>query len=451
MPQQIDPALRERLDGLFAQWRSPRSPGAALAIVRDGEVVYAKGYGLANLEYAIPITPETIFHSASIAKQVTALAVLLLADRGRLSVDDPIHKYMPELPDFGHAITLRQMLQHTSGLREVAELLALVGWRAGDVVTTDHVLRLVHRQRELDFPPGTEFSYCNTGYALLAEVVARVSGQSLRAFAHENIFRPLSMDRTHFHDDHEEIVPDRAYSYAPAPGRVGFRKSVLNYGFVGSTSLFTTVTDLAKWVANFEHPVVGTPDLLRQMQEPAVLNSGQEIGYGFGVGLVLHRGLWTVQHKGVDAGYRSHVCWVPDRHLGVIILANAADVDAPTLALRAVDLCQGVDEEQPSAEAPALVYPEPTLLSEAQLQPYAGSYYSEELDTTYRLSPDAGGLLVRHLKREDLWLAAIAPDTFLQVPAGPLKFRFVRRDGRVTGFRLDGARVRNLWFAHRTE
>lgn len=451
MVLKIDEALSAKLDGLCARWCTPGSPGAALAVVQDGKTVLAKGYGLANLEYAIPITPDTVFHSASISKQVTALAVLLLGDQGLLSVEDPVHVHLPELPDFGYPITIRHLLQHTSGLRDVTELLALAGWRPDDVITTEHILRLVMRQRELDFPPGTEFAYGNTGYVLLAQVVERVSGRSLRAFAHEHIFRPLGMDRTHFHDDYEEVVPNRAYSYAPAAGGGGFRNSVLNYACVGSTSLFTTVADLARWIGNFEHPVVGTPDLLRRMQEPLRLNSGQTVGYGFGVGVGLHRGLRVVQHKGVDAGFRSHVCWFPDQHLGIVILANLSSIDAPSLALRAAELCLGLDEEPAPTESPGSGCLEPLPLREQQLQEYAGSYYSDELDTTYRITPDAGGLRVCHLKRPDLRCAPVEPDTFVQAPAGPVKLRFVRSDGRVTGFRLDGGRVRNLWFARRAD
>lgn len=453
MPDLIYASLSARLDELCAPWGNPNAPGVALAVVQDGQVVCQCGHGSANLEYTIPITPETVFHVASLAKQVTAMAVLLLADSGVLTLDDPVQKHLPDLPDFSHPITVRHLLQHTSGLRDQWELLTLAGWRWDDVITREHILRLVRRQRELNFEPGTAFSYCNTGYTLLADIVAKVSGQPLRQFAHERIFAPMAMRHTHFHDDHEEVVPNRAYSYYPAPGGTGFRKSVLNYATAGATSLLTTAADLARWIANFEHPTVGSPDLLRLMTQPAVLTDGQTAPYGCGVGLGTYRGCRVVQHIGLDAGYRSFLSWFPEKHLGIAVLANRSDIDVRTLTMQIADLFleQPVEPEvepetqpSPGADAP----PQPTHdLTDDQLQAYAGSYYSEELDTTYRISAEQGELVVRHLRLDDKRLVGSAPDTFRQSPEGPLTVTFVRNGHEIAGFRLDGVRIRHLWFA----
>lgn len=447
-PELIDPARTNQLDALFSRWRKPDSPGAALTVVHDGQMVYQNGYGTANLEYGIPITPDTVFHVASLAKQVTAFAILLLADRQALSLDDTVHKHLPYVPDFGHSITIRHLLQHTSGLRDQWELLTLAGWRMDDVITREQILRLVRRQRELNFAPGTAFSYCNTGYTLLAEIVAAVSGQPFREFARANIFEPLSMHRTHFHDDHEEIVPNRAYSYARAPH--GFKQCGLNYATVGATSLLTTAADLARWMANFDRPAVGSADLVDQMQTPAVLVGGQEVAYGFGLGLGTHRGHRVAQHIGIDAGYRAFLLRFPDLHVGIAVLANLADIDVRSLATQVAEtyLHGRVDWEPqlPVAgpgESPA-AQQERLALSDDQLQQYAGTYYSEELDTTYRIAADNGDLVIRHLKWADVRVRPTAPDTFVQSPSWPLTLRFAP-DG--TGFRLDGVRVRSLWFA----
>ena len=203
----------KRVDDLFESWSKPGTPGAAVAIIQHGKLVYEKGYGLANLEYDIPVTPQTIYHVASVSKQFTAMALVLLEQEGKLSLEDEVHKYLPELPDYKHPITLRQLLQHTSGIRDQWQTLALAGWRLDDVITQEQILRLLFHQKELNFVPGTRHLYSNGGYTLAAEVVARVSGKPFPEFCQDRIFGPLAMTRTHFHQDHRRIVHDRAYSY----------------------------------------------------------------------------------------------------------------------------------------------------------------------------------------------------------------------------------------------
>ncbi|HZM99550.1 MAG TPA: serine hydrolase, partial [Pyrinomonadaceae bacterium] len=198
--------LTKKVDQLFATWDKPESPGAAIAVIKDGIVVYKRGYGSANLEYNVPITPQTVFHVASVSKQFTAFAIALLASQGKLSLDDDIRKHLPEVPDFGKKITVRHLIHHTSGLRDQWTLLGMAGWRLDDVITKEHIMKMVRYQRELNFDPGAENLYSNTGYTLLAVIVERVSGQSFREYTEANIFKPLGMTNTHFHDDHEEIV-----------------------------------------------------------------------------------------------------------------------------------------------------------------------------------------------------------------------------------------------------
>ena len=330
-------SLEEKVDRLFVAWDKPDSPGCALAVIKDGKVIHKRGYGSANLEYDIPITPSTVFHVASVSKQFTAFAVTLLANQGKLSLDDDIRKYLPEVADFGKTITIRHLIHHTSGLRDQWELLAMAGWRLDDVITKEHILKMVRHQKELNFEPGREHLYCNTGYTLLAVIVERITGTSFREFTEANIFKPLEMTTTHFHDDHQMIVKNRAYSYS-AQGRGGFRLSALNYANVGATSLFTTVEDLAKWQNNFDGGRVGGAPVIEQMLQQGVLNSGEKIPYAFGLVVGKYKGLNVVEHSGGDAGYRSHVMRFPDQKLAVVILSNLGTFNPTGMARQVADL-----------------------------------------------------------------------------------------------------------------
>lgn len=369
-------SIESKVDKLFATWDKPDSPGASLIVVKDGAVLYQHGYGIANLEYDIPITPSTVFHVASVSKEFTAFAITLLASQGKLSFDDDIHKYLPELPDYGKKITIGHLIHHTSGLRDQWELLAMAGWRLDDVITKQHILKVVSHQKELNFAPGDEYLYSNTGYTLLAVIVERVTGQSFRQFTQENIFKPLGMANTHFHDDHEMIVRNRAYSYETQE-RGGYKLSALNYANVGATSLFTTVEDLAKWIHNFDDGKVGGKPLIEQMYQQGTLNSGKQISYAFGLDIGTYRGLKRVEHSGGDAGYRSHVLWFPSEKFGVAVLSNLAGFNPGRLAqqvasLYLADKLAPEKAKNETAEA-AAVKPDPAVYDR-----YTGKYLLQD-------------------------------------------------------------------------
>ena len=330
-------SLTIKVDQLFTQWDRWDSPGAALAVVREGKVIYKRGYGCAQLEYNSPITPSTIFHVASVSKQFTAFSIAMLANQGKLSLDDDIHKYLSEVPDFGKTITIRHLIHHISGLRDQWELLAQAGWRLDDIITKEHILKMVRHQKDLNFDPGEEYLYCNTGYTLLAEIVSRVTGQSFREWTEANIFKPLGMSNTHFHDDHEMIVKNRAYSYRPLEGG-GFKKSVLSYANVGATSLFTTVEDLARWTQNFEDARVGGKKVVDQMVSQGVLNSGREISYAFALSVGKHKGLRMIGHSGGDAGFRSYLMIFPEHKVGIAILSYLISFNKSRIARQVADI-----------------------------------------------------------------------------------------------------------------
>jgi CubicO group peptidase (beta-lactamase class C family) len=330
-------ALTAKVDELFARFDKPESPGCALAVIKDGRIAYQRGYGMSNLEYGIPISPSSIFHVASISKEFTAMAIVLLAQQGKLSLDDDIRKYVSEVPDFGDRITIRQLIHHTSGLRDQWSLLEMAGWREDDVITEGDILNLISRQKALNFKPGEEHVYSNTGYTLLAIIVKRVSGQSLREFADANIFKPLGMTRTHFHDDHSMIVKDRTSAYQPRSGG-GLRISIPVFDTYGATSLFTTVEDMAKWDQNFVDKKVGGDAGIEQMLSSGVLNSGKKLTYAFGLSLGEYKGLKTVGHGGSDAGYRVDFVRFPDQRFSVVCLCNVSNSNPGMLTRRVAEI-----------------------------------------------------------------------------------------------------------------
>lgn len=438
-----------QVDLLFAKWASPTSPGAAVAVIQKGEIIYSHGYGMASLEYGVPITPTTVFHVASLSKQFTAFAILLLAQEGKLSLDDDIRKYVPEMRDFGTPITIRELLHHTSGLRDQWGLLRLAGWRHDDVITERDVLGLLWRQKELNFKPGEQMLYSNTGYTLLALIVTRVSGVPFSQFTQQRIFQPLGMAHTHFQDEYSNVVKNRAYSYDKDRDGV-YRYVALSYSTVGPTSLFTDIEDMARWDENFYTGKVGGKDLIADLQVQGKLNSGQQISYADGLNIRKYRGLKTVSHDGSDAGYRANILRFPDQHFSVIVLSNAGDMEPDDISYNIADVYLArylgpksgpVSAKTPSLEADSI---DPKLTPD-QLNDLAGEYYSEELAVLFVVRAKDGHLSVRY-PRGELNLRQTAADQYVaELPIGTLKFTRAS-DGTSNGFTISVGRVRDLRF-----
>ena len=336
----VAPDVARAIDAVFDDMDRPDVPGASVAVIQDGRLLYSKGFGSAQLEHRVPVTPQTIFHVASVSKQFTAMAVTLLAEEGVLDLDDPVQEHLPWVPDLGRPVTVRQLIHHTSGIRDQWELLGMAGWRFDDVITTAHIKTLMGRQEGLNFEPNSEYLYSNMGYTLLAQIAETLGGSPFPDFARERIFEPLGMDRTHFHDDHQMIVPGRAYSYAPTSSG-GFEKSVLSYANAGATSLFTTAEDLASWLDNFRHERVGGAGVMAQMQSRGVLNDGDTIPYAHGLSMGEYRGLATVGHGGADAGFRTSVAWFPDVSVGIVVLTNVSNGNPQGRLLQVADAVIG--------------------------------------------------------------------------------------------------------------
>jgi CubicO group peptidase (beta-lactamase class C family) len=423
--QEASRRLPDEVDKVFAKWDSTVSPGCALSVMKDGRIIYKRGYGMADLDHDVPITPSTVFHVASISKQFTAAAIVLLAQEGKLSLDDDVRKYITELPDFGALITIRHLVYHTSGLRDQWNLLGLAGWRYSlDLITDDDVLDVMSRQRELNFKPGEKHVYCNTGYTLLAQIVKRVSGQSFREFTTDRIFKPLGMQSTHFRDDHAEIVKHIAYGYVEGKGRNTYSLSVTNFDTVGATSLLTTVEDLAHWDENFYHPVVGGPALVRQQLVRGKLTSGKELDYAFGLVHGKYRGLPTVDHGGADAGYRADLLRFPEQHFSVACLCNKGEINPGELTRKVSDLyLADAFKDAPPVRIESSA--KPFAVTEQQLAQYAGLYWKKDDERAARIVLKDGKLFWSQSEEDRLELTPLAANLF-QLAAFPVKFTFDR-------------------------
>ena len=337
LPAQLPDSVIGRVDSVFVALDKPTSPGCALGIYNAGEIAYTRGYGSANLEHGIPNTPRTVFDLGSTSKQFTAMSVALLAQEGKLSLDDDVRRWIPELTAYPKAVTIRQLVHHTSGLRDYLTLMWLRGVNFDGVTTASDALSLIVRQRETNFEPGAEYLYSNSGYFLLSEIVRRASGKTLAEFARERIFTPLGMQVTHFHDDHTMIVPHRATGYSPREGG-GFAIAMSGFEQVGDGSVMTTVEELARWDRNFYEGRVGGKALLDAMHVPARLTGGRTLDYASGLVVGEYRGLRTVRHGGSWAGYRAELLRFPEQRTSIAVLCNYSRSAPGRLAQRVADV-----------------------------------------------------------------------------------------------------------------
>jgi CubicO group peptidase (beta-lactamase class C family) len=454
--QQFPP--NRAVDRLFAEWDKPGSPGCALGVARNGRFIYRRGYGMANLDYGIPNSPTMVYYVGSDSKQFTAASIALLALDGKLSLDDDIRKYIPEMPAYDAPITIRHLIHHTSGIRDVYGLMALAGLPLENVFSDSEAIALIVRQRALNFRPGDDYLYSNSGYFLLGQVVKRVTGQSLRVYADEHIFRPLGMTHTHFHDDPGHVMKQRAMSYEP-DSQVGFRISYLqNFDKIGAGGLYSTVEDLAKWDENFYTHRVGGEALQQLMHTRGVLNRGDTLKYAFGNNVTRYRGLRITEHGGALMGYKAEVLRFPDQHFTVLETCNLGSINPGRLAFAVADVYLA-GRLGPQAERADSAGQRSTAAGDGSvgqsggvgstsLAGIVGDYYSSELDATYHvaLRQDEFVLSARHRPAEPLVPAG--PDSFR---AGDITLHFERStpEGAATGFLLDAGRVRGIRFQRR--
>ncbi|MFQ4140861.1 serine hydrolase domain-containing protein [Chlorogloeopsis sp. ULAP02] len=388
-------SLITKVDELFIQWDKPDSPGCALAVIQNGETIYQRGYGMANLEYKIPISFNSVFDIASNSKQFTAICIVLLARQKFINLDDELQKYIPEIPQYSQLITIRHLLEHTSGLRDYLALMFFAGMMFENKYSNEEIIALISRQQNLNFEPGTEQLYCNSGYILLAEIVRRVSGKSLRVFAQEYIFAPLGMQNTHFHDNFKEIVENRANGYAPKDGG-GFQLDMSFHDFCGDGQLYTTIEDLLLWDRNFYHNILGGygQDLIEEVTTLRKLNNGKVILGSFGLQIGNRGGLKTVSHGGSWTGYRSDFIRFPDCQFSVICLANLSTINPTKLAFQVADIYLENDYIEDIIK-PISCSINSIILPVDELQLKTGFYYNPTTGSIWKLEIKDGKLMAK--------------------------------------------------------
>jgi len=374
----------ELADQLLSIYDRDDSPGVAVAVFRDGRTIFSKAYGMANLAYGIPFQVDTRSNIGSTSKQFTAFAIMLLAERGELSLDDDVRKHIPELPDLGETVTIRNLLTHTSGYREFLNLLLMEGRRLdhGDFIDRSEVIKVVQRQPALQNSPGSEFNYNNTAFALAAAIVERISGQEFHEFMAENVFGPLGMSRTMVRPSPEYIVEGRAQGYVPGPGGTFLEAGDLG-GAVGAGGIYSTVGDLQKWIENYADPLVGSPAIVRQMTTPNVLTTGDTTEYGLGLFIDQQRGLRRVHHGGADVAHRSQLAYYPEINAGITTQSNHAGFDS-SIAFRLAEAFFSADMEpdaEEEAAAPAGEAFDPEGYDSAAFDEMVGRYALEEAPT----------------------------------------------------------------------
>ncbi len=504
---EVEKEAMEKIDALFAAWNSTHTPGCSVAVDKSGEPYFRKAYGLANLDYAVPADPATQYHVASVSKQFTAAAVLLLVREGKVSLAAHPREYLPEVSALPDGITVRHLIHHTGGIRDQWDLLGLAGWRyARDRITNQDVMTMLARQRDLNFPPNSEYLYSNSGYTLLAEIVSRVSGQTFREFTNARLFQPVGMTETFFRDDFDEVVPDHAAGYVQKKAG-GYALSVTNFDTAGATSLVTTPRDLVKWANLF----ITNDPLIDGMTTKGILADGEEISYAFGIDVSTRDDKTFISHGGSDAGYRAFLMTVPADAISIAVACNTTaspgrlsnalyrlltdkttesqtqpqsipypeafngdfyssetrnlwrfrDGVATFLSFQAELLATGkrtllipsfgvTGEFNRTYSEVTISSPDDTAVyarvnaSDDNLSPLAGAYYSEELDAVYRIRNDGGQMRLDYVKHPDVELLKVDENT-LAGEVGTLEFT-LDGQGRADGFTLNTFRIRNLAF-----
>jgi len=408
-------ANEKGIDRVLQEYNRSDSPGCSVGVFQHGQLAFAKGYGLASLELGVPNNPQTVFYIGSTSKQFVAASIVLAAQQGHLSLDDDIRKYLPEIPSYGETITIRHLVHHTSGLRDYLELMFLGGYPFENIYTDEWIVELIARQKALNFQPGEQHLYSNTGYFLLAQIVERATGQTLRRFADENIFKPLGMVHTHFHDDRNHVVEDRAMAYSVGEDGDYSLDWYTNFDKVGSGGLLTTVEDLLLWDRVFYGTAFGGEAFVDQMLERGKLDNGQVLDYAFALAHGEYRGLPTIEHSGGFMGFRAQLLRFPEQHLSVASLCNLASADPSLISqdVAALFLANQMapDEVDSTADAPVAALER----SPTELERIAGLYWSPDNRFTREIRVDDGKLMYVRSPENKTELAPLANGAYRMI------------------------------------
>ena len=423
----------DKVDKLFEKWDSTVTPGASMAIIQNGEIIYKRGYGMANLEHDVPNTPETVFRIGSTSKQFTAACIAILSLQGKLSLDDDIRKHLPELPVYDKPITVRHLVHHTSGIRDYLGLAYLSGKSEDDFYTAEETVDMIARQRGLNFVPGDEHLYSNSGYFLLGVIISRVSGKSLDAFAQEHIFKPLGMKNTHFHDDYTKIVKKRADGHTKTEDGFKILNTSLNH--VGDGGVFTTVEDLYLWDQAFHNHKLGK-ELMDLLLRTGVLNDGKKLEYAFGLNVGQYKGLKLVAHGGAFVGFRADMIRFPEEKFTVICLANLASINPSRLCRQVADIYLAekfTEEKAPEKKAEPKA---PVTLKLEELKNKVGKYTDEEESFVADISLKDDRLIVE-ARGLSFPLVPISKSKFISKDAPvEIMIEFFPAEGQAMGARL---------------
>lgn len=367
--------IQKKMDSLFTSWNVSNHPGGSVLVSKDGKTIFSKSYGLANVEYNIPNTNNTLFNIGSISKQFTAMGIVLLEEKNKLSFDDNIRKYIPELPNFGETITIRHLLHHTSGLRDLHGLLGLAGWRSGDLETNDDVYRIIKNQKELNFKPNEEFLYSNTGYILLAKIIENISQLKFDQWMKQNVFKPIGMKDTYVETSINKIVPNNATSYYL---RKEFERALEYWGYFGSGNIHSTIEDLNIWLQNFSTPQNNWETAFKKLLFTTPLNNGFETNYGFGIRIEEYSGRKVLQHGGSVGGFRALVRTFPEEQLNIVILSNysRSNIGSKTNKISDVLLNKKNNSLTKTATTSAQLPAKFIKLSKKKLEEFEGIYWS---------------------------------------------------------------------------
>ncbi len=445
-------SLTDKVDQLFAKWNRPDSPGCSLAIIKDGDIIYKRGYGMADLERNIPLKPDSVFDIGSVGKQFTAMLIAILARQGALRLEDSVINHIPELPEYAQQVTIRHLIHHISGLRDYTALLYFSGRHIDNFYYEEELLDLICRQKGLNFTPGDKFEYSNTNYLLLGVIARQVTGKSLPVLFQEYILDPLGMRSTSFNDNAGRIIKNRAIGYSTQGD--GYRNDMSFNGGFGDGMILTTVEDLFLWDQNFYHNKLGNGgnELIREVLTQGVFNSGERLSYAFGLWVDTYRGLRRIGHPGEWAGYRSDYLQFPDQNFSVICLANLSIIEPRNLtekvaSLYLEDLFTEVEPLADQKVTQKLHEISSILISPAQSNEYAGIYYSEELNACYQILPDGERLCFRRGYSARETLQPVALDFF---QAGDSHFLFERDEHKlICAFQLSSGMIKAIRFNRR--
>ena len=381
------------VEQLFAKYNLPESPGIAVAITKDKEVIYTGGFGEANIEHRVKITANTLFDLASLAKPFTGMAIAMLVEQNKLDLNDDIRMYLPHVPDFGVKITIDHLVHHTSGIRDWVATLTIAGRTESDVITGRHIWKFIENQNELNFRPGDKFSYSNTNYFLLAELISKVTGQPFSKWLDENIFTPLNMDNTYILDNYTAILHNKAYPYKLNDnGKYATVPS--NLSSVGSSSMFSSVNDLTNWMVNFENPVVGGNDVIVRTQQVTALNNGQEVPYAFGLNIGYFYDIPQISHGGWWQGYRSNFIRFPTRNISIVVLTNCIDIDPDRLVSQIAMILFDI-KDNPGEVSKEIKVPEKIEMDPSVFDKYCGKYSCPMGETAFTVFKENNKLFMQ--------------------------------------------------------